>query len=251
MKEEQESERPGEPFASFTTHPFCAEPTVADDPRVERLLEKICESGCTPEEACRACPALLPEVRRRWLQMRIVDAELDALFPAGPSSISEGGSARGVPGSAANKARNLAGINTQLLPTADASDEDLQSDPPRIGRYRITAVLGKGAFGVVYRGYDDELRRDVAIKVPHRHRVSRPKDIGAYLAEARLLASLDHPHIVPVHDIGRTDDGLCCVVSKFIAGTNLAQRLCQARLSVVEAAELVVILADALHYAHL
>src|SRR5215831_18566537 len=200
-------------------------PVMAVESRVQELLDEFCESGCTPEEVCRACPELLPEVRRRWLQMRIVDAQLDALFPAEPSSISEGGSARGDHGPAANEARNLAGINTQLVPAADTSDEHPQGDPPRIGRYRITTVLGKGAFGVVYRGHDDELRRDVAIKVPHRHRVSRPEDIEAYLAEARLLASLDHPHIVPVHDIGRTDDGLCFVVSKFIEGSDLKARM--------------------------
>jgi serine/threonine protein kinase/formylglycine-generating enzyme required for sulfatase activity/tetratricopeptide (TPR) repeat protein len=224
---------------------------VADDPRVEQLLEEISESGSTPEEVCRDCPTLLPEVRRRWLQMRILNAELDELFPAQPSSISEGRSPGGVPGPAANEATNLAGKKPPLLASVDAADEHLQGDPPRIGRYRITAVLGKGGYGVVYLGYDDELRRDVAIKVPHRHRVSRPEDIEAYLAEARLLASLDHPHIVPVHDIGRTHDGLCFVVSKFIAGTNLAERLHQARLSVPQAAEFVATLADALHYAHL
>ncbi len=48
--------------------------------------------------------------------------------------------------------------------------------PARIGRYRIERVLGKGAFGTVYRGYDDELKRPVAIKVPHRHLVDKPED---------------------------------------------------------------------------
>jgi serine/threonine protein kinase len=42
--------------------------------------------------------------------------------------------------------------------------------PVRLGRYRITAKLGAGSFGVIYKGYDEALRRDVAIKVPHRHR---------------------------------------------------------------------------------
>jgi hypothetical protein len=77
--------------------------------------------------------------------------------------------------------------------------------PDRLGRYRITAKLGEGGFGVVYRGYDDDLRRDVAIKVPHRHRVRSAADAEEYLAEARVLAGLDHPGIVPVFDLGRTD----------------------------------------------
>src|SRR5208282_4344287 len=74
--------------------------------------------------------------------------------------------------------------------------------PSRLGRYRITGQLGSGGFGTVYRGYDEELQRDVAIKVPHRARIAGPWDIEAYLSEARILASLDHPHIVPVFDLG-------------------------------------------------
>jgi hypothetical protein len=125
------------------------------------------------------------------------------------------------------------------------------AEPPgRLGRYRITGTLGKGSFGVVYRGYDEELRREVAIKVPHRHRIAQPADVEAYLGEARILAGLDHPHIVPVHDVGRTADGLCYVVSKFIAGSDLKARMQEARPSFAEAAALVAAVAEALHHAH-
>ena len=68
--------------------------------------------------------------------------------------------------------------------------------------------------------------------------------------EARILANLDHPHIVPVHDVGRTEDGLCFVVSKFIEGSDLAVRMELARPSFRDSAELVATIADALHYAH-
>jgi formylglycine-generating enzyme required for sulfatase activity len=122
--------------------------------------------------------------------------------------------------------------------------------PARLGRYRVTATLGEGGFGVVYRGYDEELRRGVAIKVPHRHRVARPEDVEAYLAEARILAGLDHPHIVPVFDVGRTEDGRCYVVSKFVEGSDLKRKLQEARPSCPEAAELVATVAEALHHAH-
>jgi serine/threonine-protein kinase len=52
---------------------------VADDPRVQQLLNKICDSGYTPEEVCADCPELLPEVRRRWRRMRSVEGA--ARFP--------------------------------------------------------------------------------------------------------------------------------------------------------------------------
>ena len=122
--------------------------------------------------------------------------------------------------------------------------------PPHLGRYRVTARLGAGGFGVVYKAHDDDLQRDVAIKVPHRHRIATAADVEAYLAEARMLATLDHPGIVPVHDVGRTADGLCFVVSKFVDGQDLRARLRQARPPCAEAAALVAQVAEALHHAH-
>jgi formylglycine-generating enzyme required for sulfatase activity len=125
-------------------------------------------------------------------------------------------------------------------------------DPPdRIGRYRILRVLGERGFGRVYLAYDAEHDRPVAIKVPHPSRVSRPEDIESYLKEARILARLDHPGIVPVYDVGRTEDGLCFVASKFIEGSDLARRIAEARPSQREAARLVAKSAEALHHAHL
>ncbi len=81
-------------------------------------------------------------------------------------------------------------------------------------------------------------------------RVSRPKDIEAYLNEARILASLDHAHVVPVYDVGRTDDGLCFVVSKLIEGSDLAGMINEARPGFHESAALIATVAEALHYAH-
>jgi serine/threonine protein kinase/formylglycine-generating enzyme required for sulfatase activity len=146
----------------------------------------------------------------------------------------------------------------EVCDSAGRSEETGPEGPPAtstdlpawLGRYRVTAELGRGSFGVVYQGYDDELRRDVAIKVPHRQRVARPEDVEAYLAEARMLAALDHPHIVPVHDVGRTEDGLCFVVSKFITGSDLKQRLQRGRPTPPEAAAMVAVVAEALHHAH-
>ena len=86
--------------------------------------------------------------------------------------------------------------------------------------------------------------------MPNPERVAGPADVELYLAEARALAKLDHPNIVPVYDVGRTDDGLCYVVSKFVDGNDLAERLRQGRPSFRESAELMAVVADALHHAH-
>jgi serine/threonine protein kinase/formylglycine-generating enzyme required for sulfatase activity len=122
--------------------------------------------------------------------------------------------------------------------------------PSRLGRYRITGRLGSGGFGVVYRAYDEALQRDVAVKVPHRHRIRSPQDIEAYLGEARMVAGLAHPGIVPVHDVGRTGDGLCYLVSRFITGSDLRARIRQSRPAYAEAVEIVARVAEALHHAH-
>jgi len=143
-----------------------------------------------------------------------------------------------------------------------SSTEDLQAGcedsqgsfsllhPPKIGRYSILRRLGKGGFGEVFQAFDDDLDRPVAIKIPRPERVSCPEDIEAYLTEAQIVANLDHPHIVPVYDVGRTDDGLCFVVSKLIDGNDLASRIKESRPGFHESAALVATVAEALHYAH-
>ena len=72
-------------------------------------------------------------------------------------------------------------------------------DPPRkIGRFAIEKELGRGGFGVVYLATDEQLQRKVALKVPHPRLVQNPSDAELYLKEARTVASLEHPNIVPV-----------------------------------------------------
>jgi len=122
--------------------------------------------------------------------------------------------------------------------------------PERIGRYRVEGLLGKGGFGLVYLAYDDQLQRLVAIKVPHAKLVAQIADAEAYLVEARTVAKLDHPNIVPAHDVGSTGQFPCFFVSKYVDGTNLFTRLKQSRPSLHEAVELAAAVAEALHHAH-
>jgi eukaryotic-like serine/threonine-protein kinase len=89
----------------------------------------------------------------------------------------------------------------------------VSESPQSFGRYCVRDVLGRGSFGTVYLGFDEELRRKVAIKVPHRECVASERDIEEYIAEARTVARLRHDGIAAVHDVGRTGEGLCYVVS--------------------------------------
>src|SRR3954454_11801368 len=105
-------------------------------------------------------------------------------------------------------------------------EEEAPVEPPRrVGRYIIEGVLGRGGFGVVYLARDEQLRRRVAVKLPHARLVSRPEDALLYLTEARTVANLDHPNIVPVYDVGSSDGCPCFIVSKFIEGSTLVAKV--------------------------
>ena len=128
--------------------------------------------------------------------------------------------------------------------------------PERIGRYRVERVVGKGGFGIVYLAHDDQLQRLVAIKVPHRNLISLPEDAEAYLTEARTVANLDHPNIVPVYDVGSTADCPCFIVSRSTSTGITTWRHDKAQAvpacRSTETVELVSLatVAEALHHAH-
>ncbi|MFM8474982.1 MAG: protein kinase domain-containing protein, partial [Planctomycetaceae bacterium] len=107
-----------------------------------------------------------------------------------------------------------------------------------------------GSFGTVYLADDEQLNRQVAIKVPHAQHLAAPDSADVYLREARTVAGLDHPRIVPVYDVGQTAELPCYIVSKYIQGQTLADRIQTSRVSWQEAARLTAVIADALHYAH-
>lgn len=138
---------------------------------------------------------------------------------------------------------------TGLSSTPESGDPRVEL-PKAIGRYEISCLLGEGGFGRVFKAFDSQLQRNVAIKIPHLYRVTSQLSLDKYLEEARTLAKLDHPAIVGVHDIGATDDGLPYIVSNFIDGTSLAHRLRESPMSVADGIELLMVIGGALAYVH-
>ena len=122
--------------------------------------------------------------------------------------------------------------------------------PAKVGRYRIQNQLGQGGFGVVYLAQDEELDRQVAVKFSHAQVLARDQSVDELFGEARSVARLNHPGIVRVYDVGQAE-GLCFIVTEYIKGCNLADRLAQGPVSFLESATLVAQVADALHFAHL
>ena len=92
------------------------------------------------------------------------------------------------------------------------------------GRYRIRRRIGKGGMGEVMAAHDEQIGRDVAIK---RMRAAKPSEraIARFLREASVQGRLEHPSIVPVHEIGRDGDGLPFFVMKKLTATSLATLL--------------------------
>lgn len=121
----------------------------------------------------------------------------------------------------------------------------------QIGRFHILRALGHGGGGIVFLAFDPDLRREVALKIPHLPGLLSPDMRRRFLREARAAARLDHPNLVPVHEVGESG-GVCFIVSAYCHGGNLAQWLA-ARTTPVparQAAELLALLADALQYVH-
>ena len=141
-------------------------------------------------------------------------------------------------------ARNDTGI--VKVPPAEGPSSQLAK---QIGRYRVERLLGQGKSGVVYLAHD-EIEQPVAVKVPHAELVSPPEHAEAYLAEARTVISLDHPHIVPIHEVGSADNFPCYIVSKYVQGVDLRRSDEAQPRTTLETAKIVITLAGALDYAH-
>src|SRR6266545_2013161 len=126
---------------------------MTDDPRVDQLLEELLESGGSPEEVCRACPELLPQVRAGLQRLRLLEDEVGALFP--PSTPTDVGA-------------------TATLPVAGL---------PCIPGYEVQGELGRGGSGVVYRAWHLRLNRAVALKMLLAGPCAGPEERPAKVSE--------------------------------------------------------------------
>jgi serine/threonine-protein kinase len=126
--------------------------------------------------------------------------------------------------------------------------------PARLGRYELSHELGKGAMGVVYRGRDPRINREVAIKAIPLADEFDPEDLeqarASFFREAEMAGRLSHPHIVTIYDAGE-DGGTAYIAMELLRGQHLVDYTSPAqRLPTAVAIEIVARLADALHYAH-
>lgn len=123
--------------------------------------------------------------------------------------------------------------------------------PQYIGRYEIRSLLGKGGMATVYRAFDPQVKREVAIKVIHSDFATEQVFRERMFREVQAVASLEHPAVVPVYDFGEAEDGTLYMVMRLMQGGSLKERLKQhGRLSPEETLSVVQRIADALDEAH-
>src|SRR5262245_6378331 len=194
---------------------------MTNEPLVQQLLDEVFDSGRTPEEVCRDRPELLPEVRQRWQQMCLVEAEVNALFPT-PGSYPDGDTpAPWHPG---------AGL-------------------PQIPGYELETVLGRGGMGIVYLARDLRLGRRVALKMLLAGAYAGLEERERFLREAEAVAGLRHANIVQVHGAG-DHEGRPYFTMEYVEGGSLAQRLLGTPQPARQAAALLATLAEAVQVAH-
>ena len=119
----------------------------------------------------------------------------------------------------------------------------------RLGPHEILAAIGAGGMGEVYRARDTRLDRIVAIKILPDHLADRADLRERFEREARTIASLNHPHICTIYDVGH-QDGTDYLVMEYLEGETLAQRLLKGPLAPEQVFQYAIQIADALDKAH-
>lgn len=121
--------------------------------------------------------------------------------------------------------------------------------PKKIGRYEILSAIGRGGMGVVYLARDPQIDRQVAIKLLSNQHLFNKKIRERFQREARIIARLDHPSIVPIYDVGEFDNQPF-IVMRYMAGGSLSEWISQGKLPLDTAVIIIKRLASALAEAH-
>ena len=119
----------------------------------------------------------------------------------------------------------------------------------RLGVYEITAPIGEGGMGQVYRATDTALGRQVAIKILPEAFAADPERFARFEREAKTLASLNHPHVAAIYAVEKSA-GVHALVMELVEGEDLSQRLARGAIPLDEALPIATQIAEALEAAH-
>ena len=112
-----------------------------------------------------------------------------------------------------------------------------------LAHYEVLEKIGQGGMGVVYRARDHKLGRDVALKVLAASFAEDPERLARFEHEAKLLASLNHPHVATLYDL-EDEDGVRFLTMELVEGETLAERIARGPIAVSEAVALFVQIAE-------
>ena len=119
----------------------------------------------------------------------------------------------------------------------------------RLGPYEVTAQIGEGGMGQVYRATDTKLKRQVAIKILPPSLAADHDRLARFQREAEMLASLNHPNIAAIYGLEESD-GITALVMELVEGEDLSQRIARGAIPLDEALPIAKQIAEALEAAH-
>src|SRR5262245_30324311 len=188
----------------------------------------------TATKTCRKCRAeIFPEAPQNFCSACLLETGLGLLTD-------EVGSSR------CDDSQNLSGRRGVPIGGRTAFRARMLRD---FGDYELAEEIGRGGQGVVYRARQKSLNRFVALKVIGLGHWATEAHIKRFRLEAEAAARLDHPCIVPIHEVGERD-GCCYFSMNFVEGGQLDEVVGRDPVPVRRAAELIAKLARAIHYAH-
>src|SRR5262245_10042190 len=199
-----------------------------------RLCPK-CGSEIPADAPGKGCPGCLLENGLGLLPDAQVTAR-DASTITG-TAVDNGGSAENVEANAAT----AAGHSKKAARPVEALGE--------LGDYELLEVVGRGGQGVVYRAHQKSLNRTVALKMISVGSWATEAHLKRFRREAEAAASLEHPGIVPIYEVGESD-GSCYFSMRFVEGGQLDEVVRRTPMSIRQAAELMAKVARTVHYAH-
>ncbi|MBI2479120.1 MAG: protein kinase [Planctomycetia bacterium] len=226
-------------FSELASSPEAAELVAA-----EYELRRGHGSDATQEEYLNRFPELAERLRARWTDAK---HRGDGRFPLrlncphcrNPIEIVEAEDADVI----------CPSCGSSFMLDADRTQSWSPEKLPTLGKFRLEKAVGRGAFGTVYRARDTELDRVVAVKIPRSGKLATQEDEDRFIREARSVAQLQHPSIVAVHEVGRSDT-FPYIVADFVEGITLADALTGKQYSFREAAKLIAKVAEAVDHAH-
>lgn len=219
--------------------------TEQSDDRDEQLAQvvndliDVLQAGGEPdvEAAARRRPELADELRSLWGAMLLTHRLADATSGLDVAAAE--------PHAAANSPAGVALRNAKR----ESSNRDDERLPRMFGEYELLAELGRGGMGIVYQARQPRLDRITAIKMLRPGAAANSAETVRFRQEAISAARLDHPHVVPVYEVGEAE-GRPYFSMQYVAGTTLAERLATGPMPAREAAAILLPICEAVHAAH-